>query len=375
MRAKRQNGPARRSYALQKGDPWDTEGRIRGRNPLCIVGTNRIQRHCARTGVRIKSYPLYAVVHETMSVSPQPAKPVVSRAATLAPAPRAVAAIKGPDDRSLAMARPRPAVPACSNRLGLLPYRRGRFTPVLGNTSPASGDEIGQRFPAHPPQRHPGAFLVGPARHLVQRAPREAALDAGVANLDRLVGDPGGNQQARQFVRCSVARPSRIMPAINLALGLENARPFRRPGVFERPLPHGDHRPSPRRRSRRRRDRRRLGSVDRADFGAALCRVRLEHAATSCGDEFSAALCPPPTIAVRAGTLSCQPPPGRDLGPAHPHLGDSVAPGPSRGAGLGWWEEWISRCAALEYLHTRGLSAGGCRFWSAFPAADGGKFG
>ena len=144
----------------------------------------------------------------------------------------------------------------CSSMLksarALLPYRRERFTPVLGNTSPASGGEIGQRFPAHPPQRHPGAFLVGPARHLVQRAPREAAFDAGVANLDRLVGDPGGNQHARQFVGCSVARPGRIAPAINLALGLENARPFRRPGVFERPLPHGDQRPSPRRLSRRR---------------------------------------------------------------------------------------------------------------------------
>jgi hypothetical protein len=39
----------------------------------------------------------------------------------------------------------------------------GRFTPVLGNTSPASGGEIRQRSPAHPPKQHAGAFLEGGA--------------------------------------------------------------------------------------------------------------------------------------------------------------------------------------------------------------------
>jgi hypothetical protein len=76
---------------------------------------------------------------------------------------------------------------------------------------------------------------------------------------------------------------------------------------------------------------------------------------------------------ARAERAACS-----DLGPAQPHLGDNVAPGPSRGVGRGWWEEWISRCRAPECLpgpHTRGLSAGDCRFWWAFPAADGGKLG
>jgi hypothetical protein len=109
---------------------------------------------------------------------------------------------------------------------------RERFTLVLGNTYPNSGGEIGRQFPAYPPQRHPGGFLVDPARQLVQRAIREAAFDADLANLDRLIGHRGGNQQERQFVGCSVARSGRIALAINLAFGLVRARSFRRPGIF-----------------------------------------------------------------------------------------------------------------------------------------------
>ena len=138
-----------------------------------------------------------------------------------------------------------PAVPACSYRLGLLHYPRWRFTPVLGNTSPNSGDEIGRRFPAYPPQRHRGAFLIGPARQLVQRAIRDATLEAGLADLDRLIGHPAANQHAREFVRCSVTRPSRIVLAINFAFGLVKARPFRCPRVFQRPFQDYDQPMSP----------------------------------------------------------------------------------------------------------------------------------
>jgi hypothetical protein len=61
----------------------------------------------------------------------------------------------------------------------------------------------------------------------------------------RLIGYPGRNQNARQFVGRSVTRPGRIAPTLNLTFGLVNARSLGRPRVFERPLQHYDQRRPP----------------------------------------------------------------------------------------------------------------------------------
>jgi hypothetical protein len=89
---------------------------------------------------------------------------------------------------------------------GVLLYPLGEITPVLGITSPKIDAEIGWRFPADPPYRHGGAFVVGPASQFVQRAVGDAAFYAGLPDLDWLIGHPSRNQRTRQFIGCCVTR-------------------------------------------------------------------------------------------------------------------------------------------------------------------------